>query len=143
MRRMSSFFPSSTYRKVSSEKSSLTLKQHKNSSVVFLCMCIYTEGVNTRAWVNYLYTMTWLSYDHFKHCLASARILNYSNMLPPIFCSHKLGLEQYACIDITGLMITVPQLIGKRNTKVRKKAKHALSKDWFILNLYIMYFFMH
>jgi len=49
--------------------------------------------MNTRSWVNYFYTMTWLFYDHFKQCLGSARILNYSNMLPPIFCSCKLGLK--------------------------------------------------
>jgi hypothetical protein len=72
------------------------------------------------------YTMTWLSYDHFKRWLGSARILNYSNILSPIFCS---------CIHTTGVMMiwevpTASQLIGKRNTKGRrKKAKHALSKD--------------
>jgi len=77
--------------------------------------------MNTRAWVNYLYTITWLSYDHFKHWLGSARILNYSNMSPPIFCSRK----QYSCIHTTGLVMiwgvrTVPQLIEKGNTKDRR-----------------------
>jgi hypothetical protein len=85
-------------------------------------MCIYSEDMNTRAWVNYFYTMTWLSYDHFKQWLGSGRILNYSNMLPPIFCSCQLDLKQYSCIHTTDLMMiwgvrTVPQLIEKRNTK--------------------------
>jgi hypothetical protein len=66
--------------------------------------------VNTRAWVNYFYTMTWLFYDHFKQWLGSARILNYSNMLLPIFCSRKLGLKQYACIHTTGLKVEEKKL---------------------------------
>jgi hypothetical protein len=91
--------------------------------------------MNTRTWVHYLYTMTWSSYDHFKQWMESARILNFSNMLPPIFCSCRFGLKEYSCIHTIGLMMiwgirAIPQLIGKRNTKGRrKKAKHALSMD--------------
>ena len=91
--------------------------------------------MNTRSWVHYFYTMNWLSYDHFKQWLGSARILNYLNALPPVFCSCKYGLKQYSCIHTTGLMMiwgvrTLPQLLGKRNAKGRrKKAKYALSKD--------------
>ena len=91
--------------------------------------------MNTRSWVHYLYTLSWLSYDPFKQWLESARILNYSNMLHPIFCSCKFGLKEYSRVHTTGLMMiwgvrTIPQLLGKRKVKGRrKKAKHALLKD--------------
>ncbi|CAF3741650.1 unnamed protein product [Rotaria sp. Silwood1] len=74
-------------------------------------------------------------HEHFKQWLGSARLLNYSNMLPPIFCSCKYGLKEYSCIHTIGLMMIwgvrpIPQLIGKRNPKGRrKKVKYALSKD--------------
>ncbi|CAF5117168.1 unnamed protein product, partial [Rotaria sp. Silwood1] len=61
-------------------------------------------------------------HEHFKQWLGSARLLNYSNMLPPIFCSCKYGLKEYSCIHTIGLMMIwgvrpIPQLIGKRNPK--------------------------
>jgi hypothetical protein len=79
--------------------------------------------------------MTCSSYDHYKQWLGSARILNYSNMSPPISCSCKYGLKEYSCIHTIGLMMIwgvrpIPQLIGKRKAKGRrKKVKYALSKD--------------
>ncbi|CAF1306954.1 unnamed protein product, partial [Rotaria sordida] len=91
--------------------------------------------MNIRSWINCLYSMTWSSYEHFKQWLGSARLLNYSNMLPPIFCSCKYGLKEYSCIHTIGLMMIwgvrpIPQLIGKRNPKGRrKKVKYVLSKD--------------
>jgi len=78
---------------------------------------------------------------------ALQQCLNYSNMLPRIFCSCKLGLKQYSCIYTTGLMMfcgfrTISQLIGKINVKGRRnKVKHALSKNWLVVHLYPMYLY--
>ena len=99
-------------------------------------------NMNTNTRVSLLYSMDWQTYDQFKDWLSSARILDYSQMLPPIFCSCKCGLKEYYCVHTTGLMMMwgvrkIPLLIGKRRNKGRiKKAKYALSKDWFSLKYY-------
>ena len=91
--------------------------------------------MNTNTWVSLLYSIDWQTYAQSKDWLNSARILDYSQMLPPIFCSCKCGLNEYYCVHATGLMMMwgvrkIPLLIEKRRNKGRmKKAKYALSKD--------------
>ncbi|CAF1143649.1 unnamed protein product [Didymodactylos carnosus] len=93
------------------------------------------QKINTSTWVNLLHSMAWDSYDHFKDWLHSARLLDFSRFLPPIFCTCRYGLKEFACVHAVGMMMLwgtrqMPQEIGKRRGKGRpKKVKYALSKD--------------
>ena len=74
-------------------------------------------------------------YRRFTKCQYQVKAKVFHDGIYQIFCSCKFGLKEYSCIHTTGLMMiwgvrTIPQLIGKRNVKGRrKKAKHALSKE--------------
>ncbi|CAF1004818.1 unnamed protein product [Didymodactylos carnosus] len=79
--------------------------------------------------------MTWNSYDNFVEWLQSARLINFSRIVPPAVCTCRYGLKEYACVHAVGLMMLrgvrpIPQAIGKRRTKGRpKKPRQALSTD--------------
>ncbi|CAF0910781.1 unnamed protein product [Didymodactylos carnosus] len=93
------------------------------------------QKMNTLTWVNLLHSMAWDSYDHFNDCLHSARLLDFSCFLPPIFCTCRYGLKEFACVHAADMMMLwgtrqMPQEIEKRRGKGRpKKVKYPLSKD--------------
>ncbi|CAF1007473.1 unnamed protein product [Didymodactylos carnosus] len=79
--------------------------------------------------------MAWSGYDELANWLNSARLVNCSRLLPPLFCTCQTGLKEYTCVHALGLLMLwgshlVPQLIGNRKGKGRpKEVKLALSKD--------------
>ncbi|CAF1011007.1 unnamed protein product [Didymodactylos carnosus] len=93
------------------------------------------QKMNTLTWVNLLHSMAWDSYDHFNDCLHSARLLDFSWFLPPIFCTCRYGLKEFAFVHAADMMMLwgtrqMPQEIEKRRGKGRpKKVKYPLSKD--------------
>ncbi|CAF1030184.1 unnamed protein product [Didymodactylos carnosus] len=93
------------------------------------------ENMSTTIWVQQFYAVAWSSYDEFSNWLNSARLVNCSRLLPPLFCTCQTSLKESTCVHALGLLMlwgsqSMPQLIGKRKGKGRpKKVKLPLSKD--------------
>ncbi|CAF1292511.1 unnamed protein product [Didymodactylos carnosus] len=93
------------------------------------------QKTGTSLWVQYYHSMSRNSYNEFIDWLNSARLVDFSRLTPPLFCSCKYGLKEYSCVHSLGLLMMwdhrkVPQPLGTRRGKGRpKKVKLALTKD--------------
>ncbi|CAF4700173.1 unnamed protein product [Rotaria sp. Silwood1] len=91
--------------------------------------------MDTLLWVQLYRSISWNSYDEFIDWLNSARLLDFSHLTSPLFCSCKYDLKEYSCIHSLGLLIMwghlkIPQQLRRRRGKGRlKKVKLALTKD--------------
>ncbi|CAF1163702.1 unnamed protein product [Didymodactylos carnosus] len=91
--------------------------------------------MGTSLWVQYYQSMSWNSYGEFTDWLNSARLVDFSSLTLPLFCSCKYGLKEYSCVHSLGLIMMwdhrkVPQVLGIRRGKGHpKKVKLALTKD--------------
>ncbi|CAF0888783.1 unnamed protein product [Didymodactylos carnosus] len=62
-------------------------------------------NMSTTTWVQQFYAMAWSSYDEFANWPNSARLVNCSRLLPPLFCACQTGLKEYTCVHALGLLM--------------------------------------
>ncbi|CAF0752546.1 unnamed protein product [Didymodactylos carnosus] len=76
-------------------------------------------NMNTTTWVQQFYAMARSSYDELTNWLNSARLVNCSRLLPPLFCTCQTGLKEYTCIHALSLLISKSLTLNDDDCYVR------------------------